>query len=49
MEELKVENSKLKEEISVSSHENLMGGEQGLETMKLKNKFLQEKIESQVH
>ncbi len=48
IEELKVENLKLKEEINASSHEKLMGGEQGMETLKLKNKFLQEKIESQV-
>lgn len=48
IEELKIENLKLKEEMVASSHEKLMGGEQGMETLKLKNKFLQEKIESQV-
>ncbi len=41
VEELRVENLKLKDELAAVSHNKLMEGEQGLETLKLRNKFLQ--------
>jgi hypothetical protein len=41
LEELKVENLSLKDELAAVSHNQLMGGEQGLETLRLRNKFLQ--------
>ena len=41
VEELKVENLRLKEELEAVSHNKLMEGESGLETLKLRNKFLQ--------
>ena len=40
IEELKVENLRLKDELAAVSHNTLMEGEQGLETLKLRNKFL---------
>ncbi len=36
-----MENLKLKDELAAVSHNKLMEGEQGLETLKLRNKFLQ--------
>ncbi len=41
VEELRVENLKLKDDLAAVSHNKLMEGEQGLETLKLRNKFLQ--------
>ena len=41
LEELKVENLSLKDELAAVSHNQLMGGEQGMETLRLRNKFLQ--------
>lgn len=47
MEELTVINARLEEELKTSEHTQLMEGQQGLETLKLRNKFLQERIEQQ--
>ncbi|TRY62027.1 hypothetical protein TCAL_01502 [Tigriopus californicus] len=44
---LEKENQTLKEKITKLKHQELMNEQQGLETMKLRNKFLQERIESQ--
>ena len=41
LDELKLENLKLKDDMAALSHNQLMGGEPGLETLRLKNKFLQ--------
>ena len=41
IEELRVENLRLKEEAAAVSHNTLMEGEPGMETLKLRNKFLQ--------
>lgn len=45
--ELQIENSKLREELESTRHDFMMQGSQGLETLKLRNKFLQERIEAQ--
>lgn len=44
---LEKENQALKENITKLKHQELMNEQQGLETMKLRNKFLQERIEAQ--
>ena len=41
LEELKTENLSIKDELAAVSHNQLMGGEQGMETLRLRNKFLQ--------
>ena len=43
VEELSLVNSRLEEELKTSQHSQLMEGEKGLETLKLRNKFLQVK------
>jgi len=45
--ELQVENAKLREELEATRHSLLMQGSQGTETLKMRIKFLQERIESQ--
>ena len=47
MEELTMTNTKLEEDLKATQHSHLMDGQQGLETLKLRNKFLQERIEQQ--
>ena len=47
MKELQVENTKLREELESVNHNLLMESSQGTETLKLKNKFLQDRIEAQ--
>ena len=47
MEEILRENEKLKEEISTGKHLKMLDEDQGVETYKLRNKFLQERIEAQ--
>ena len=47
MRELQVENTKLREELETAQHSLLMESGQGTETLKLKNKFLQDRIEAQ--
>ena len=47
IKELQVENSKLREELEATRHDFMMQGTQGLETLKMKNKFLQDRIEAQ--
>ena len=47
MRELQVENAKMKEELESINHNILMESSQGIETLRLKNKFLQDRIEAQ--
>ena len=47
MKGLQVENSKLREELEATRHDFMMQGTQGIETLKLRNKFLQDRIEAQ--
>lgn len=47
MKELQVENEKLREELEGTRHDFMMQGPQGIETLKLRNKFLQDRIEAQ--
>ena len=47
MKELQVENTKLRSELEETRHDFMMQGSQGLETLKLRNKFLQDRIEAQ--
>ena len=47
VDELNVENKKLTEHLTNIQHNQLMEGQKGLETLKLRNKFLQERIEQQ--
>ena len=47
VKELQVENGKLREELEATRHDFMMQGTQGLETLKMKNKFLQDRIEAQ--
>merc|ERR1719412_446280 len=42
-----MENNKLREELEATRHDFMMQGTQGLETLKMKNKFLHERIEAQ--
>ena len=49
LDELTVENLKLKDEMAALSHNQLMGGEPGLETLRLKNKFLQVTFTKSTH
>jgi hypothetical protein len=42
--EFQVENLSLKDELAALSHNQLMGGEQGMETLRLRNKFLQVRL-----
>ena len=47
LKELQVENSKLREELEATRHDYIMQGTQGIETMKMRNRFLQSRIEAQ--
>ena len=47
MKELQVENAKLRDELEATRHDYVMQGTQGIETMKLRNRFLQSRIEAQ--
>ena len=47
MKELQVENASLREELEATRHDYVMQGSQGLETQKLRNRFLQSRIEAQ--
>jgi hypothetical protein len=41
LEDLRLENLRLREDLEAAGHDKLMEGQQGLETLKLRNKFLQ--------
>jgi predicted RNase H-like nuclease (RuvC/YqgF family) len=47
MKETQMENARLKEELEASKHNITMQSSQGVETLKLRNKFMQDRIEAQ--
>lgn len=47
VQQLQKEKEQLKEQIEAIQHDKMMGEAQGVETMKLRNRFLQERIEAQ--
>ena len=47
MKELQMENASLREELEANRHDYVMQGSQGVETQKLRNRFLQSRIEAQ--
>ncbi len=47
VQELQQENAQLSEELEALKHNALMQSSQGMETLRLKNKFLQDRVEAQ--
>ncbi len=47
VQELQKENEQLREEVEALKHNTLMHGSQGMETLRLKNKFLTDRVEAQ--